>query len=71
MDIYYEKQLEELLLEEMKDKTLIMITHRLDILSKVDKIIFLKPNSDYVIGGYQDLIKNDQEFKHMILNSQD
>ena len=71
VDIYYEKQLEELLLEEMKDKTLIMITHRLDILSKVDKIIFLKPNSDYVIGGYQDLIKNDQEFKHMILNSQD
>ena len=52
-------------------KILIMITHRLDILSKVDKIIFLKPNNDYAIGRYQDLIKDDHEFKHMILNSQD
>lgn len=71
VDIYYEKQLEELLLEEMKDKTLIMITHRLDILSKVDKIIFLKPNRKFDIGTYQELLKCDQEFKNMILNSQD
>ena len=33
VDIYYEKQLEELLLKEMKNKTLIMITHRMDILN--------------------------------------
>lgn len=71
VDVYYEKQLEELLLEEMKEKTLIMITHRLDILSKVDKIIFLKPNRKFAIGTYQDLIKRDQEFKNMILDSQE
>ena len=68
VDICYEKQLEELLFEEMKNKTLIMITHRLDILSRVNKIIFLKSNGGFVVGEYQELIKNDQEFKNMILN---
>lgn len=70
VDIYYEKQLEELLLEEMKNKTLIMITHKMDILSRVDKIIFLKENGCFAVGCYQDLIKNDQEFKNMIFNKQ-
>ncbi len=71
VDIYYEKKLEELLIEEMKDKTLIMITHRLDILNKTDKIIFLKHNSGYAIGTYQELIKKDEDFKDMVLNNQD
>ena len=71
VDVCYEKQLEDLLLDEMKEKTLIMITHRLDILSRVDKIIFLKSNSNFVIGSYWTLIKKDQDFKNMILNSQD
>lgn len=71
VDIYYEKQLEELLLEEMKGKTLIMITHRLDILSRVDKIIFLKSDGGFAVGEYHDLIKKDQEFKNMIFSKQD
>ena len=71
MDIYYEKQLEELLLEEMKGKTLIMITHRLDILSRVDKIIFLKSDGGFAVGESHDLVKKDQEFKNMIFSKQD
>lgn len=71
VDIYYEKQLEELLLKEMKNKTLIMITHRMDILNRVDKIIFLKENRCFAVGRYQDLIKNDQEFKNMIVSKKD
>ena len=71
VDIYYEKQLEELLLKEMKNKTLIMITHRMDILNRVDKIIFLKENGCFAVGRYQDLIKNDQEFKKMMVSKKD
>ena len=67
-DETYEKQLEELLLKEMKNKTLIMITHRMDILNRVDKIIFLKENGCFAVGRYQDLIKNDQEFKKMMVS---
>ena len=55
----------------MKGKTLIMITHRLDILSRVDKIIFLKSDGGFAVGEYHDLIKKDQEFKNMIFSKQD
>lgn len=68
-DIYYEKQLEELIIKKMQKKTLIMITHRLDILSKVDKIIYLKKNQQYAVGCYHELFSADSEFKEMIINS--
>lgn len=48
-----------------------MITHRLDILSRVDKIFFMKSDGDFAVGEYRDLIKKDQEFKNMIFNKQD
>ena len=60
-----------MLLKEMKNKTLIMITHRMDILNRVDKIIFLKENGCFAVGRYQDLIKNDQEFKKMMVSKKD
>lgn len=66
IDAKYENELEKLLIKQMQDKTLIMITHRLDILDRMDKIIFLKNDGTYSVGDYSELIKKDSEFSRLL-----
>ncbi len=60
-DAYSEKQINKLLNTKLKEKTVIVITHRKEILSKVDQIVVLKEGVVDGIGTYDELIgKNDE-----------
>ena len=56
------KLVNELLLESWKDKTRIIATHRLSILEKVDRIIFLADGKIKAIGSFDELAKSCPEF---------
>lgn len=43
-----------------------MLTHRLDILNKMDKIVFIKNDGTYSVGNYEELIKKDNEFHKLL-----
>ena len=60
-DAYSEHQINKLLNTKLREKTVIVITHRKEILSKVDQIVVLKEGVVDDIGAYDELIgKNDE-----------
>lgn len=60
-DAYSEQQINGLLNTKLKDKTVIVITHKKEILSKVDQIVVLKEGAVDDTGTYDELIgKNDE-----------
>lgn len=60
-DAYSEQQIMGLLNTKLKDKTVIMVTHKKEILSKVDQIVLLKEGKVSDIGAYDELRdKNDE-----------
>lgn len=60
-DAYSEQQINGLLNSKLKEKTVIVITHKKEILSKVDQIVVLKEGAVADIGAYDELIgKNDE-----------
>lgn len=60
-DAYSEQQINGLLNTKLKDKTVIVITHKKEILSKVDQIVVLKEGVIDDIGTYDELVgKNDE-----------
>ena len=60
-DAYSEQQINKLLNTKLREKTVIVITHRKEILSKVDQIVVLKEGVVDDIGAYDELIgKNDE-----------
>ncbi|ELA41816.1 uncharacterized protein VICG_01168 [Vittaforma corneae ATCC 50505] len=63
MDQEYEKQLIELIHTRMADKTVVMIIHNLDLLSKFDKVVFF--NNKTATGCYScsELLERSAEFK--------
>lgn len=52
--------------ELKKDKTIIIITHRLSTIKEADKIVFLKKDNNNSFGSYNELVKTDEDFKRMI-----
>ena len=60
-DVYSEQQINGLLNTKLKEKTVIVITHKKEILNKVDQIVVLKEGEVDDIGTYDELIgKNDE-----------
>ena len=60
-DAYSEQQINGLLNTKLKEKTVIVITHKKEILSKVDQIVVLKEGVVDDIGIYNELVgKNDE-----------
>ena len=56
----------ELLNTKLKDKTVIVITHKKEILSKVDQIVVLKEGVVTALGRYDDLIGKSDELNVML-----
>ena len=65
-DAYSEQQINGLLNTRLKNKTVIVITHKKDILSKVDQIVVLKEGVVIDIGKYDDIIGKNDELKIML-----
>jgi ABC-type transport system involved in cytochrome bd biosynthesis fused ATPase/permease subunit len=52
-------------INKLKDKTIIIVSHRINLLKKVDKIVFIKNGKIERIGNYSQL-KNSKSFKELI-----
>ncbi|MBD5515615.1 MAG: ABC transporter ATP-binding protein [Lachnospiraceae bacterium] len=60
-DAYSEQQINGLLDTKLKEKTVIVITHKKEILGKMDQLVVLKDGIVVDIGAYDELIgKNDE-----------
>ena len=49
-----------------KDITVIMIAHRLDVIKKFDKIIYLNKGKIDGFGTFDELLKNNLNFKKLV-----
>lgn len=65
-DVYSEHQINGLLHTRLKEKTVIIITHKQEILQDVDQIVMLKDGAVVGTGKYDDLNINNAEFKDML-----
>jgi ATP-binding cassette subfamily B protein len=65
IDPYSEKLIIESLSDFLKDKTLILITHRFSMVTLVDKIIVLNEGNIVEQGGFKDLLDSDGVFSHL------
>lgn len=68
-DVYSEHQINGLLHTRLKDKTVVIITHRQEILSKVDQVIILKHGTVNDSGRYEELLNNNDELSIMLKNN--
>lgn len=64
-DIHSELQINRLLLTRLKNKTVIVVTHKSDILHDMDNIIFLNEGKLFQ-GDYEDLYSGNNAFREMI-----
>lgn len=65
-DAYSEQQINGLLNTKLKEKTVIVITHKKEILSKVDQIVVLKEGVVADTGTYDELIGRNDELNIMM-----
>lgn len=65
-DAYSEQQINGLLDTKLKEKTVIVITHKKEILGKVDQLVVLKDGIVVDIGAYDELIDKNDELNIMI-----
>ena len=65
-DVYSEHQINGLLHTRLKEKTVIIITHKQEILQDVDQTVMLKDGAVVGTGKYDDLVINNAEFKDML-----
>lgn len=61
-----ELHINDIIQTKMNDKTIILVSHKKDILSKVDNIVYIKEN-EVIQGSYEDLCRKDEEFMRMIM----
>lgn len=67
-DAYSEQQINGLLNTKLKEKTVIVITHKKEILSKVEQIIVLKEGVVVDTGTFDELIGKNDELRTMLEN---
>lgn len=63
LDKQSENMLEQFLHTTLKDKTVIVVTHKQSILNKVDKVIFLKSGFIHAIGDHSLLYAENIEYR--------
>lgn len=64
-DIENEEKIQEALLEFTKDKTLIVITHKIKTVINADKIVYMENGKNICDGKHQELIKSCLEYRHL------
>jgi len=64
-DVYSEMQINNLLHSRLKEKTVIVVTHKQEVLKEVDQIILLGPEG-LVSGTYEELYNGNQDFSTMV-----
>ncbi|RDB35875.1 MAG: ABC transporter ATP-binding protein [Spirobacillus cienkowskii] len=68
VDINTEYKINKTLLNGFwKNKTRILVTHRLSVIQKCDKIVFFKDGKIIDIGNYEELMKKSLEFKEFVV----
>lgn len=65
-DAYSEQQINGLLDTKLKEKTVIVITHKKEILNKVDQIVVLKEGVVIDNGTYDELVGKNEELNTMM-----
>ena len=65
-DAYSEQQINGLLDTKLKEKTVIVITHKKEILNKVDQIVVLKEGVVIDNGTYDELVEKNEELNIMM-----
>jgi ATP-binding cassette subfamily B protein len=70
LDIESERILNEIITQRIEGKILFIITHRIDILKKTDKILFMKDGELTAQGTYEELIENCSDFSQLIYHHQ-
>ncbi len=64
LDVETEKVImEKLILDQWKSKTRVIVTHRLTVLEKVDRVFFMKNGTLSDSGTYSDLCLRNKEFR--------
>ena len=70
MDNVAESWFNQLIEVELKNKTVIIITHRMNVLKKMDKIILLHNGEIYDIGTHNELIERNLLYRTILNNSE-
>lgn len=67
VDVETEKLLfETLLFGEWKNTTRLMVTHRLSVLQRVDRVIFMRAGRIHDQGNFQDLVVRNSDFREFV-----
>jgi ABC-type multidrug transport system fused ATPase/permease subunit len=70
LDIESERILNDIITQKREGKILLIITHRIDILKKTDKILFMKDGKLTAQGTYEQLMENCSDFYQFICHHQ-
>ena len=66
LDVLTENDILNSLDELGKDITILMIAHRLEIMRRFDKIIFLNNGKLDGFGSFEELVQNNVNFKNLV-----
>lgn len=66
LDSFSEKIIQDLIFNKIKDKTVIIIAHRISTIINCDRICVLKNGEIKEIGTHKELIKNRREYFNMV-----
>jgi len=65
-DIKAEQEINDVIRENYKDKTTIMITHRPDVLRQVDKVIVINDGQVEDMGNHEELYERNEFYRQMV-----
>lgn len=65
-DVTSEKYINSFIANQLKDKTVIIITHKKEILKNVDKIVLLANNKIDDIGSHDDLLTRNHNYNELL-----
>ncbi|WP_143317645.1 ABC transporter ATP-binding protein [Clostridium sp. HBUAS56017] len=68
IDIDTERQINELIMTKLADKTIIIISHKPNVLKYMDKIIVLKDGEINAIGDHDELLKESKVYNDILNN---
>ena len=66
LDVENESLIQEALSELIKDKTVIIIAHRMRTIRSVDKIVLLNEGKIEAMGNDEELYKSNEMYRNMV-----
>ena len=64
-DVENEYKVKEALLEFAKDKTLIVITHKMNTIVNADRIVYMENGKILCSGTHEELMRNCSEYRYL------